>query len=888
MADKEQFVKTKGLCFGCLCEGHRSKQCEQKLKCTKCDKLHPSSLHRADYERKVSYEDISKKDENDETKRELNMKTRDDGRIMCPAIPVTITNKTNGLKMHAYAALDNYSTSSYMNAELVKQLRLSNKKKSLNIQTIEGNSQNIDVMLIEDLEISNLNGSIKTQLTKVYAKNRWPFTADDSPTKEDLCDIELEKKVPFDIISGKIELLIGMDNPDILRPREIVKGKKKGPYASKHLLGWALNGPVKGSTSTMQCFRTAVSNKDDDLHTQLDKVFNKDFENTGEHSKYSIDETNWLTYVEENTNIIDGSFEVSLPFKDKCLLNGNNYMQVKSRFDNLWKKLKADDQLKDEYSEFMQMMIDNEFMEIVPDNKMLSDNGQQWYVAHHPVWHKQKNKIRVVFDCSLKYKGASINDALWKGPDLSNTLTGVLMRFRTENVAVAADISKMFYRVKLPNNDRNYFKFFWFDDNDIHKEPVVYRMTAHIFGATSSPAVANFALKKSVDDENSSELKCIVNNSFYVDDMLHSFKDEEHAINTLPKVEDALSKHGFDLTSYSSNSRNVLKEIPEKKLCGKIEEIDIDKGELPQERTLGIKWNINSDTIGYNINIPNCSSTKRGLLSTIHSIYDPLFVISPVIIPAKRLFQNCCNLKLNWDDSLPLELESKWLKWKAEIQFLNNFDIQRCYKNTCNTIKRSQLHIFCDGSEIAYGAVAFLRQVDSDNNVSSCIVMAKARLTPIARSALKTIPRIELNAAKLGVLLYEQVSEELKNVDLNEEAIFWTDSTAVLQYLRSETGRFHVFVANRVSYLRSLTNVNQWKKIPGKINPADLLSRGTTNVKDFNENKLWKHGPSFLLQTEEHWPLQCGEINLPNDDPELKKQTVFSFQISKQFCRCHE
>ena len=67
---------------------------------------------------------------------------------------------------------------------------------------------------------------------------------------------------------------------------------------------------------------------------------------------------------------------------------------------------------------------------------------------HHGVNHPQKpGKIRVVFECSAKFVGLSLNSMLYRGPDLRNSLVGVLTRFREDRVAVIADIESIFYQV---------------------------------------------------------------------------------------------------------------------------------------------------------------------------------------------------------------------------------------------------------------------------------------------------------------------------------------------------------------------------------------------------------------------------------------------------------
>ena len=77
---------------------------------------------------------------------------------------------------------------------------------------------------------------------------------------------------------------------------------------------------------------------------------------------------------------------------------------------------------------------------------MSPEEGDAWYIPHHGVYHPHKpGKIRVVFDCSAKLMGLSLNSMLYKGLDLTNSLVGVLTRFREDRVAVMADIELMFY-----------------------------------------------------------------------------------------------------------------------------------------------------------------------------------------------------------------------------------------------------------------------------------------------------------------------------------------------------------------------------------------------------------------------------------------------------------
>lgn len=111
--------------------------------------------------------------------------------------------------------------------------------------------------------------------------------------------------------------------------------------------------------------------------------------------------------------------------------------------------------------------------------------GTLWYLPHHPVVHPFKpEKVRAVFDCAAQYKEVLLNSKLLQGPDNTNSLLGVLTRFRQETVAFVADVGAMFHQVRVPAKDSNALRFLWWEDDDHDKQLREYQMTVHLFGAT--------------------------------------------------------------------------------------------------------------------------------------------------------------------------------------------------------------------------------------------------------------------------------------------------------------------------------------------------------------------------------------------------------------------
>ena len=144
----------------------------------------------------------------------------------------------------------------------------------------------------------------------------------------------------------------------------------------------------------------------------------------------------------------------------------------------------------------MDKLLEQKHAERVPVSELDLPN-YEWYLPHHGVVHACKHeKLRVVFDLSSKCNGMSLNDLLIKGLDLTNSLLGVLLRFRKEKIALSCDIKQMFYNLYVSDGFCDYLRFVWYENNDLLREPCVYKMMTHAFGLPSSPSCANFAMKQ--------------------------------------------------------------------------------------------------------------------------------------------------------------------------------------------------------------------------------------------------------------------------------------------------------------------------------------------------------------------------------------------------------
>ena len=143
--------------------------------------------------------------------------------------------------------------------------------------------------------------------------------------------------------------------------------------------------------------------------------------------------------------------------------------------------------MTDTYAENMQKFLDQGYAERVPGEQLQLGDGSVWYLPHHGVMSVAKRTLRIVCDCSATLVGVSLNNQCFQGPDLTNKLLHVLLRFRQYCYAISADVHCMYMQVEIPETDRNALRFLWYDDDE---NIVSYRMTSHLFGGFGAAAAA--------------------------------------------------------------------------------------------------------------------------------------------------------------------------------------------------------------------------------------------------------------------------------------------------------------------------------------------------------------------------------------------------------------
>ena len=140
--------------------------------------------------------------------------------------------------------------------------------------------------------------------------------------------------------------------------------------------------------------------------------------------------------------------------------------------------------------------------------------------------------------------------------------------------------------------------------------------------------------------------------------------------------------------------------------------------------------------------------TRRGILSVLNSVYDPLGFGAPFLLKGKQIFQKLCEQGLKQDGELPKEKAAEWIKWKDKLSDLKSVHLKGCFIPPIGKVKDCSLHFFPDVCKNGYGQVTYLHGVDESGKVHRSLVMGKARVAPLKQI---TITRMELVAPALSV-----------------------------------------------------------------------------------------------------------------------------------------
>ena len=798
-----------------------------------------------------------------------------------------------------FAIIDEQSDSSFIHPALIDQLKIKSKFIDYTITTLSQLSTRMSGRTARGLTVKGFREDRVFKLPELLEAAFIPDSTSEVCTREDAQGIPAlkpfaDKFLPEKLGQGaRVLMLLGRNNSQIIYTET---HSRIAPIIHEMPLGWCSVGEshpsgvqevrntssflIREGLSSQPTFPATMPGRLGFLPEAEDPLFQL-LEND-EQESLSREDIDFLKVMNEGLRInSEGRIQAPLPFKGgKEPLMPDNSRAVYGRQLNHLRSYQKDPVVGPFAYEAMGRNIANGYVERIPEAELQTEEGRRWYIPIFVAKNK-KGKLRVVFDSAAKFgpegHQVCLNQTLMAGPDRNNQLRDVLLRFREGSVGFMADVEAMFHQFKVDPVHCDYLRFYWNEDNDPSRPLVPFRATVHIFGNTSSPAISKISFNTTTEwakPKPEPEVKRYLASQFYVDDGCGAAPDANSAIAILKGARATLQQFGIRLHKIISSDETVLKAFPPSEIAKDVAQIDFAEEDVLMQKSLGVAWDIKTDRFVVKVSVPNRAFSKRGVLSVVNSIYDPIGMATPCSL-AGRLFQRSILPKkgqgseeietLGWDDELPSHKFSEWQSYVEKLNQLEKLTMPRSLvPGDFGTVVRQEIHAFADSSQEAIGWVLYCRSVNAQDKVHVAFLTSGSKVGP---QAATTIPRMELNAALQCAIATQSVRKAMGRPP--DETYFYSDSKCVLGYLTNAERRFSRYVTRRVGLILNLSK--DWQYIGTDINPADIASRPAT-PRQLLRSK-WLTGPDFLWKSriEELHPFQePSPDELPEELPDTK------------------
>ncbi|KAL9968821.1 hypothetical protein ACROYT_G020955 [Oculina patagonica] len=704
--DRWEVSKENGLCFRCLSSGHQGKNCPENNRCgiNDCKGTHHFHLH---FEQRP----------NPPERVDAAVGTRSafgesEGDVVLRTVPVLLVGpEGQAIKVNAF--LDDGSDSTYVRDDIITALGLVANERNLKLSTLTDSCVPLKSKKVT-LTIKSLDGETQSTVEAWTLQEMCQGLSIPDWNQHKIKWDHL-KNIAFPKIPGKrtIDILIGSDHPELSLALSECYGPIGAPVARKTPLGWTCVGrlpalPSAKRNAFARTFRTQTLSE-----TRLDEQLREMWEidslgvRSSDVNQLSQEEVSAMTKAEKSRRWIGGRYEVAIPWKEELPAVPDNREEAEKRLYSLEKSLLKKPEVAQRYKEAMNANVDKGYVRKL-ETEVVND-GPSWYLPHFPVIREDREttKVRIVFDSAAKCQGMSLNDAMLTGPKLQRDVLEILLRFRQKPVALVADIKEMFSQIVLAEKDRRYHRLLW-RDLDVSKPVDVYEAVRLVFGDRASPYLAQFVVRSHAQDfvDKYPTAAQVMIQDMYMDDILDSEDSETDAILVREDLTKLLSDAGFHAQKWCSNRMKVLEGIPEN---DRATGVKFDESELPSVKTLGVKWNASEDVFTFTVKEINLSVyTKRGLLSRIATLFDPLQFLAPYTIRAKMALQESWLRGLDWDEEFPDDLKASTQQWVEQLPEAPKVKIPRCYRHD-EEVERVSLHTFVDASRLSYAAVSYAR-----------------------------------------------------------------------------------------------------------------------------------------------------------------------------------
>ena len=414
----------------------------------------------------------------------------------------------------------------------------------------------------------------------------------------------------------------------------------------------------------------------------------------------SLDVTDDDKALEQFNELIcyrDGMYQVAWPWKSQNPDLPVNLYIVIGRMRSLARRLQGNPDLLKKYDDIIQSQVEKGIIEKVTITEDMKESDRKHYLPHHPVITptKRTTKVRIVYDASAKGRKGdkSLNECLYKGPNLLPDLCGILFRFRTQPVAIFSDIEKAFLQVGIRETDRDVTRFLWFKNLSNLKITEsnldTHRFCRVPFGVVCSPFLLGGTIKFHLRKVGTPLLWTSAITYMLIMCLLIGANSVEEAYEIYLESKEIFRKASMNLREWVSNSSEFLDLLPKN---------EVIKGDFV--KVFGIHWNCVEDYLQINgidlvsLKIP---PTKCEVLRTIARIFDPLGLVTPVTYYGKIFLQDLWKEGLSWDQPLPQKFLNRWDEVVQKLNPLSTLKIPRFIGSINDS--NIKLLIFCDASQ---------------------------------------------------------------------------------------------------------------------------------------------------------------------------------------------
>ncbi len=881
---KRDWLASQGRCYSCFQKGHNLRTCPRPYKCKKCGDGHNTALHGTRRSTPAGgapaggEPHLFQGEGDPEGAQEMDdyvfhmQGSRRGGKVSLRTIGVWLGNPRSGKEEYVNALLDDGSTGSMLlSEELATALGLTGHVARVAVEGVGGKVTSRNSLLTTVRVRSRDGRTTRVLPAQVMGKPAGTYRPVDwNKEKQHYPHLQGVDFPPVSTQWPGVHLLLGSRNSYLHQALEEKSAGEKLPVGRKTPLGWTAAGQLNSGLVPALDWHKATAlaqaqdvgyycwgeiggerethlfqrseRKDQSLVRLVEKMW--EVEDLAEQEVLSPAEQYVLDLMRTKTSRKGRQYVLPCTWKPANTRPPMGYERALQRLESLERsKVFRLPGVKDKYQDVIREWETEEVTKRVQQGPEAAH-----FLAHFPVYnpHKLSSKVRPVMDCST-----ALNDHLLAGPKLINEVVEVLLRFRSGLVGYSGDVAKMFLRICLREEDKPYHCFLWRESPQ--KELIIYQFQSHVFGNKGSPFVALYALREQAKIWRGREPRGAetLANSTLVDDVLDSADSAEEARRDLATVRVILADMGMEVKKCMASDPVVLQDLPE----GSRAEEMLDVAAICQDQTgqtelkaLGVRYHAGPDHFTFEMGgVREDYWTKRKILKVFPRLFDPLGFLLPYVMTARGIFSAVARRVPGWDEKLAPTKLKRWNQWVQQLEGLPQIKIPRCVKSAAD-LDRAELHVFVDASGEAYAAAAYLKTVGAAGRVTVRLVMARGKVAP---ATAQSIPRLELLGARLGVQLGETVTKALKTK--LEATYYWTDSLNVLFWLRNEHKRLQTFVDNKVRQIRARTELQQWRWVPTKENPADIPTRGA-DPRSLAGRRLWWEGPDFLMTEEDGWP----------------------------------